>query len=133
MSTADALAQAILALAPAGTVLGEVPSSLGLPWRSMTVTLPGVADRSEATPAHGYRVRVRVLVTAATQQGAHLVGWQVSEALEGARPVADGWLCGPLLSMGSSEPYMADVVLNASSKRVVCVPLSFELTASRLP
>jgi len=55
------------------------------------------------------------------------------DALEGVRPVADGWLCGPLLSRGSSQPYMTNVTVQAANRRLVSVPLSFEFAATRIP
>lgn len=133
MSAWDDLATAVLALAPEGCVLGEVPDEAPLPWRSLRVSVPGVSSRSEATPAHGYTVRVTGLVSAATDTGALRIAQAVSDALEYARPDVEGWLCGPILSRGLSQPYTTDVVVQQANRRLVSVPIAFEFTATRLP
>lgn len=133
MSGYDALATAVLALAPAGTVLGEVPDVTPLPWRSMRVSIPGVSARSEASPPQGYTVRVSLLISAGADTGGLRLAGEAMDALEGARPVVDGWLCGPLLSRGSSQPYSTSLALPGSTRHVVSVPLSFEFTATKLP
>lgn len=134
MTTRNVLALAVLALAPAETVLGEIVAPAPeLPWRSLTVSMPGNATRSEASPAQAYTVRVRVLVSAATDLAAGAAADATVAALEGAVPDAEGWACGPLLARGMSDPYPNDVVIARVNKHLVSVPLAFEFTASRLP
>jgi len=133
VSAYDVLAKAVLALAPAGTVLGEVPDDTVLPWRSMRVSIPGVSERSEASPPQGYTVRVSLLISAGADTGVLRLAGEATDALEGARPVAPGWLCGPLLSRGSSQPYSTDHAIPGTGRHLVSVPLSFEFTASRIP
>ena len=133
MSAYDVLANAVKALAPAGTVLGEVPDETPLPWRSMRVSIPGVSERSEASPPQAFVVRVSLLISAATDAGVLRLADEATAALEGRRPVVPGWLCGPLLSRGSSQPYTTNATVQAANRRLVSVPLSFEFAASRLP
>lgn len=127
------LANAVKALAPAGTVLGQVDDAAPLPWRSMRVSAPGVSMRSDASPPVAFVVRVSLLVSAATDAGALRIAGEAVDALEGARPVAAGWLTGPLLSRGASQPYEANATVQASNRQLVTVALSFEFTATRLP
>ena len=133
MSAYDVLARAVLALAPAGTLLGEIPDETPLPWRSMRVSVPGVSERSEASPPQAFVVRVSLLISAATDTGALRLAGEATDALEGRRPEVPGWLCGPLLSRGSSQPYTTSVTVQQANTRLVSVPLSFEFAAARLP
>ena len=127
------LAAAVLALAPVGTRLGEIPDEDPLPWRSMRVSIPGVSERSEAATAQAYVVRVSLLVSTATDTGTLRLAGEATDALEQVRPVAEGWSCGPILSRGSSQPYTTDLVVQHANRRLVSVPLSFEFTATKLP
>ena len=133
MSAYDVLAASVLALAPAVTHLGEVPDEAPLPWRSMRVSIPGANERSEASTVQSHLVRVSLLVSTATDAGTLRLAGESIDALEGVRPVADGWLCGPILSRGSSQPYTTNVTVQAANRRLVSVPLSFEFAATRIP
>lgn len=133
MSGFEAVAAAVLALAPEGTILGEIPDDAPLPWRSMRVRPPAVSARSDASPPQAYTVRVSLLLSAPADAGVLMLASEVHDALEGARPVVDGWSCGPLLSRGVSEPYSTDVTVHPANRRLVSLPMSFEFTCSRLP
>jgi len=78
-------------------------------------------------------VRVSLILSAATDTGVLQLATEVDAALEGKRPVVDGWSCGPLLSRGTSEPYTTDVIVQGANRRLVTLPMSFEFTVSRLP
>lgn len=131
--TSETLALAVLALAPTGTALGEVPSRTDLPWRSLSVSIPGSPARSDAMTVHSYRVRVSCTVATATEQGTHRVADEVLTALEGATPVADGWRCGPLLLDGMGTPYMSETTVQSSNTRLCVVHFALTFTAVRLP
>lgn len=125
------MAEAVLDLCPAGTVLGEVTGDPDLPWLSLSVAVPRAVERSEATSTSAAVLLVKVMVAAATDVGALAVAQTVNDALEGVRPSAVGWVCGPLLSVGSSRPYQAPAVVLGSDRRLTCVPVAFEATVSR--
>ncbi len=129
--TWDGLAQAVLNLCPPGTVLGEAPATAELPWMSLSVAVPQAVARSESTTTTTAVLRAQVLVAAATDSGALSVAHDVHDALEDARPVAAGWVCGPLLQVGSSRPYQVPAVVLGTDRRVTCVPVAFEATVSR--
>ena len=129
--TWDALAAAVLGLCPPGTVLGEADAAADLPWLSLSVAVPLATARSEASTTATAVLRARVMVAAATETGALAVAQDVHDALDGARPVAAGWVCGPLLQVGSSLPYQTSAVVLGTDRRTTCVPLSFEATVSR--
>ena len=128
--TARALAAAVLTLAPSGAVLGEVPSGTTLPWISVRVRVPGVLGRSDAATAQGRTGRVQVTVAGVTDESVLITGQTVVDAMEGSRPVAAGWLTGPLLLSGDPSLYSDDVVIAGVNRHVQVAALSFEFTAS---
>lgn len=134
--TAEALGLAVMALAPAGVVQGQIPPDTPLGphgWRSVSVSIPGDPDRSDASTAQSYRVRVSVTVSTASEQGTLRVADELVQAFEGRRPVAAGWVTGPLLQDGMGSPYMAEATVQAANRRLVVLHFSFVFTASRLP
>lgn len=128
--TARALADAVLALAPSGAVLGEIPTDQALPWTSVRVRVPGVASRSDAATPQGRSVRVQVTCAAVTDESVLTFLDAAVSALEGARPTASGWVCGPLLLIGDPSLYSDDVVVTGANRRVAVAVATFELTAS---
>ena len=128
--TARTLADAVLALAPSGAVLGEVPTSQALPWTSVRVRVPGVRDRSDAATPLGRSVRVQVTCAGLTDEQVLTVLDAALSALEGARPVAAGWVAGPLLLIGDPSLYSDDVVATGVNRRVAVAVASLECTAS---
>ena len=131
--TAELLALAVKALAPLGTVLGEVPSGTNLPWRSLSVSIPGSPERSDAATVQSAVVRVQVTIATATDQGTLRHADEMVQALEGAVPVAAGWSCGPLLQVGMGSPYMSEATVQTANKRLSVIHISFAFTAVRLP
>lgn len=104
-----------------------------LPWRSLSVSVPGSPERSEAATPQGHTVRVSCTVATATEAGVLIVADSILTALEGARPVADGWSCGPLLQDGMGTPYMTETTVQSANRRLVALHFSFTMTAVRLP
>lgn len=130
----EALALSVLALAPEGTALGEVTGeNPPLPWRSLSVRFPTPDMRSDASTPLAASVRVQATLAAASDRGVLLVADEMAQALEGARPSAAGWQCGPLLHVGSGDPYLAETTDPTSNRRVVVCHLSFIFTAIRIP
>ena len=134
-SAAERLALSVLALAPAGTVLGEIiGEDAPLPWQSLSVSIPGLPERSDAHTAQSYTCQASVNVASASDQGTLRVAGHVVDALEGARPVAAGWSCGPIGVHGApSQPYIAEATVAAANRRLVVIHIAFRFTAVRLP
>lgn len=132
--SAETLALAVRDLAPAGTVLGEVTGEdPPLPWRSLTVRMPTPDLRSDAATALAGTVRVTATLAAASDQGVLRIGDEMALALEGAKPVVPGWVCGPLLHVGSSDPYLAEATVQDANRRLTVLHLNFIFSAIRLP
>lgn len=133
-SAAERLALAVLALAPAGTYLGEVPGEdPPLPWQSLRVSVPGLPERSEAHTVQSSVAQVSATISTASDQGTLRVAGHFVDALEGARPVADGWRCGPIGLHGApSQPYLAEATVQDANRRLVVVHVAFRFTAVRV-
>lgn len=129
--TAEAIALAVRDLCPAETFLGEVPSDAPLPWRSVAVSMPSPAYRSDAATVQGGVVTVGITVSTATLQGTLRIAQQYVDALESVAPDVTGWSCGPLLQAGEGRPYATDVVVQAANRRLHVVHLTFRCTVSR--
>ena len=135
VSAAERLALSVLALAPAGTVLGEITGEdPPLPWQSLRVAVPGLPERSEAHTVQSYIAQVQANVATASDQGTLRVVGHLIDALEGRRPVAEGWRCGPIGVHGApSLPYIAEATEHQANRRLVVVAVAFRFTAVRLP
>ncbi len=134
-SAAERLALAVLALAPAGTVLGEITGEdVPLPWQSLRVSVPGLPERSEAHTVQSYIAQVQANIATASDQGTLRVAGNLVDALEGKRPLAEGWRCGPIGVHGApSLPYLAEATVQDANRRLVVVAVAFRFTAVRLP
>lgn len=134
-SAAERLALAVLALAPAGTVLGEVTGEdPPLPWQSLSVAVPGLPERSEAHTVQSYTAQVNANVATASDRGTLRVAGHLIDALEGRKPVAEGWKCGRIGVHGSpSLPYLAEATVQGANRRLVVVHVAFRFAAVRLP
>ena len=131
--TAEHVALAVRDLAPAGTVLGEIiGDDPPLPWRSLTVRMPTPDERSDAATTLAATVRVSATLAAASDQGVLRVADEMVQALERKRPVAEGWLCGPMLHVGSSDPYLSEATVHSANRRLSVTHVSFIFTAIRL-
>lgn len=133
-SAAERLALAVLSLAPAGTVLGEITGEdAPLPWQSLRVAVPGLPERSDAHTVQSYVAQINATVSTASDQGTLRVAGNLVDALEGARPVAEGWRCGPIGVHGSpSLPYLAEATVAGANRRLVVVAVAFRFATVRL-
>lgn len=133
--SAVALGDAFLALAPAKKFDGQVVNADGTvptpPWTYWTLTLPDVTERSLARPGQLVTVRARGLVYAGTAKGVRIVADQVMAAVEGARPVAEGWRCSPVELVNTREAVEdRDVKVTATNLHPLYGVLEFLFTAS---
>ena len=128
------LRESILALCPAGTHEGEAPTGARLPWTVVVLDVPTPSARALAGQPHAYRVRLRGTAAGASAHAASIVADKLRLALEGARPVADGWVCSPLRHV-SSRPVARDpqVTWPATDTHTFFAVLDFEATASPTP
>lgn len=135
MTTFDTLAKAIQALSPADYPHfdGQVTGSPALPWITTRVAIPGVTERSLASPGLGHTGRLIVTVAADNQMAARIVCEAAVDAWECARVSPTGWASFRLLLEGASEPYEDMDVTLATGKHPVVARLTFSFTTSRLP
>ena len=126
------LREAILALCPAGTHEGEAPRGAVLPWTVATLDIPTPSVRALAGSALAHRARIRVTVAGANAHACTILADKARTALEGARPVADGWTCGPVRHV-NSRPVARDpqVTWPATNANAFYAVLDFALTASQ--
>lgn len=127
------LREALLALFPAGTHEGEAPPNVPLPWTVATLDVPTPNNRSLAGRAHSQRVRVRATVAGANAHACTILAEKLRLSLEFARPVADGWKCGPLMHV-NSRPVARDpqVTWSTTNTNTFYAVLDFEMTASQV-
>jgi len=135
--TFRALAAGVVALMPDDDVashVGEVDEpSPALPWRLVSVQVPGVLERSRVSTPHARTCRVRVTIAARTQDEALAVADSTLGALEGSRPAAAGWVTGPLQLRGDPAVYPTDVVLGGMTRHVFAAELPLVFAAQRQP
>ena len=95
-----ALGDAILAAVPRNVVPDVHEGVVGgvdprPPWVVAVLELPNVDDRSLASRPQSYEARVTLKVAAGSQRGVLMI-FDDLLAIDGVRPVAAGWSCGPL-------------------------------------
>lgn len=142
--TARDLAAAVKALLPATVVVGTGPvavttydvstGSTKAPanlYYVLHVVLPRVLDRSEGASPHGHLTRVRLTSVGRTAGVARDLASAAESALDQARPVADGWLTGPLLLENVRGPDEDPDVTFTDGARAIYAISEFVLTASR--
>ncbi|MFD6163711.1 hypothetical protein ACFWFR_00865 [Oerskovia sp. NPDC060287] len=128
-----ALAQALLALAPAGVSVhvGETPPSPTLPWAVLNFAAPGVSERSLTTAPLAGPARLLVTIAGANEDAVLIILEKVLAAYEGARLVVEGWQCSPVGQVGDVKIFPDDVVIASVNRRVVVGKLTLETTVAR--
>ncbi|GIG27186.1 hypothetical protein [Cellulomonas denverensis] len=142
--TARDVASAIQALMPASVQVGsqsvspktfdtstgttDAPAEV---YFVLHVRLPAVLERSEGATPHGHEVRVRVTSVGRTPGAARDLASAAESALDRARPVADGWLLGPLLLENVRGPDEDPDVTFTNGARAIYAVSEFVVTASR--
>lgn len=142
--TARDLADAIKALVPTSVTIGsqtvapeifdvstgstKAPASI---YYVLHVTIPGIDDRSEGATPHGHLTRVRLTSVARTAAAARDLASASEAALDQTRPVAAGWVCGPLLLRNTRGPDEDPDVTFTDDTRAIYAVSEFELTTSR--
>ena len=102
--SAAGLGDAVVALVPTthGPVYEvRVPGTARPPWHVVSVRVPDVSERSLASPGQAHDVTLLVKCVAGTAKGVRLMLDTVHAAIEGVRPVAERWRCGPLLHLNT--------------------------------
>lgn len=97
----------------------------------LNVRLPWVLERSEGATPQGHEVRVRVTSVGRTAIAARDLASAVEVALDQARPVAAGWVTGPLLLDNARGPEEDPDVTFTGGARAIFAVSEFVLTASR--
>lgn len=142
--TARDLAAAVKAMLPTSVVVGSGPvavttydvstGSTRAPANSyyvLHVVLPRVLGRSEGASPHGHLTRVRLTSVGRTANAARDLASAAEVALDQARPVADGWLTGPLRLDNVRGPDEDPDVTFTDGARAIFAVSEFVLTASR--
>lgn len=134
MADAEALRTAVLALLPPqskaiGTGQG---SGASLPWTRVSISMPSPQSRRMSKRVANQRMIARLVVAGANEIAAWRVAQFAIAALEGARPVAAGWECGPLEQLNREPiPYEdRDLKVIDTNAFVVCIPLDFDFYAT---
>lgn len=97
----------------------------------VNIRLPAVLDRSEGASPQGHEVRVRLTSVGRTAAAARDLASAAEAALDQARPVAAGWLTGPLLLDNTRGPDEDPDVTFTGGARAIFAVSEFVLTASR--
>lgn len=142
--TARDLADAIKALVPTSVAIGSqtvAPQVFDVSTGSTTapanlyyvvhVATPSVDDRSESASPIGHLTRVRVTSVGRTSNAARDLASAVESSLDQGRPVAAGWLCGPLLLRNTRGPDVDHDVTFTDGARAIYAVSEFELITSR--
>lgn len=130
--SAQALAEAVLALVPGTVHDGAVPALPSFPYSLVAVRHPAVTERAMSRGVLGRRVAVRVTVTGETASSVRVMSQNVADALEGARPSAAGWACSPVEQVNEREPVEdPDVTIPATGAHPIFAVLEFAFTATR--
>lgn len=106
---------------------------LGTPTHFVRVeqALPDVESRSLARTRHAHWCMVRATVTGVATEQVRKTSQLVFDALEGARPVAAGWLTSPIAELNTREPIEdRDAGTTAAGRYPVYATLEFEYTAT---
>lgn len=126
MADPDKLADGVKALFPESVnpFFGEDPITKGapLPWTFVLISLPSITERSLARTPHARRAVVRARIAAENDTAARRVARNLMSALEGARPVAEGWRCTALEQL-NDDPQVyqdRDVKLANNQHPIVC-------------
>lgn len=137
MSTVQALGAAVMALMPAVSGVpvfeGRATATTGA-WFVVDQRLPRVVERSEAATPQAHRCMMRVRIVNQTANGCRILANHAIDALEGARPVAPGWMASPLRGFNEREPIPdVEVTVPSTNLTYMVAVLEFEFTATRIP
>ncbi len=109
---------------------GQVPGTAPAAFVVVTHQLPDVVQRSEGRSRLAHRCYVLVTVTAPTAQGVRTAAQRVIDALEGARPVAAGWLTTPLAVFNTRPPVEDRDVQPAGGRYPMYAKVEIDYTAT---
>ncbi|MCQ9367953.1 hypothetical protein NQ036_06805 [Brevibacterium sp. 91QC2O2] len=143
MSSTRALAAAIHALVPDGPTYtlfldqakpnenGLYPAK-ALPWIVLAVHLPNPASQSLAGARQAERVRVTATVAGLTRESVRGTYDKLTQALDGALPVADGWNLTRVREESSTDILEdPDLTLTEANRLVLYTVVTYQLTATR--
>jgi hypothetical protein len=109
---------------------GQVPGTAPVAFVVVNHRIPNVVSRSEGRSRLAHRCYALVTVTAATAEGARVIAQRVIDALEGGRPVADGWSTTPLALLNAREPVEDRDVQAANGRFPMFAKIEFDYTAT---
>jgi len=108
--TGDALASGFEGLLTGFTVYKDrVPASPSFPYVFVLTNFPTVSERSNARTVHARHLRARTVAVGLTGPSVRIVAQKLSNALEGKRPVVDGWSLGAIESVPNEQPIQPDL------------------------
>lgn len=136
-SSSVSLGNAILDLVPTGLAPSfevRVPPTQRPPWFVSSVKVPHVAERALARRPQVNHATLLVKCVAGTGQGARAMLAAVQDAVEGVRPVADGWLVSPLeqINVRWDPTEGTSVVVAGATLPVFEAIVEFRCAASRV-
>lgn len=133
MST-DALATAVESLITGVTVYkGKVTGSPSYPYVMVTSNFPSPSERAATRDVQARGLRVRTTVVGLTTTSVRLIADRVATALDGARPVVDGWNVGRVENLSNNQDITPDrdVVIPGVNNHPLYVVIDWVATASR--
>lgn len=133
MST-DALATAVESLITGVTVYkGKVTGTPSYPYVMVTSNFPSPSARAVSRDVQARGVRVRTTVVGLSPASVRIICDKVSAALDGARPVVDGWNIGRVENLPNNQDITPDrdVVLPNNNGHPLYVVIDWVATASR--
>lgn len=131
--TADLLARGVESLVTGIAVhKGIVPSKPSYPYVLLSTNFPTVVERAQSRAVQARELRVRTTVVGESVQSVRIIGQKLSDLLEGARPVVDGWSLGRIESRPNDQDIIPDRdVTLANGLSPVYAVMDWVLTASR--
>lgn len=131
--TADLLARSVESLVAGVKVYkGMVPAKPTFPYVLLSTNFPTVVERAQTRMVQARELRVRTTVVAETVQAVRIHCQDLSDSLEGARPVVAGWSLGWVESRPNEQDIIADRdVTLANGLNPVYAVMDWVLTASR--
>lgn len=139
MSSVRALATAIVGLIPASInnhteqVRPDEDGSIteSLPWVVTNVHIPDMRMRSLSRRRHGGICRITTTIAGANADSVRIVYEHLAGALEGARPVAEGWNTSPIEEF-NARPIDTDdrFTITDTNRHPVYTVVEWQLTVS---
>ena len=109
---------------------GQVPGTAPVAFVVVNHRIPNVVSRSEGRSRLAHRCYAIVTVTAPAAQGVRMIAQQVVDALDGARPVADGWSVSPVVLFNTRDVIEDRDVQAANGRYPMFAKLEFEYVAT---